>query len=122
MTKFCIECGAAIYTIYDMSTTSSDICKGCEKDFKDRDDYEVMQEFYEFLQDKPFNLTAKKAFMIIYYLQEDLPIFPNHIEKCWRCGRLFDTWSEGLYWESKCRHYCGDCWGEVPENYDRGKR
>ena len=84
-------------------------------------DVEWMQEFYEFLQ-KPFKLSPKKAFSIIYYLQETFPVFPDHIEQCWSCGSLFDTHSEGLYWESKGRFYCGACDHFVPENYDRGKR
>ena len=97
------------------------------------DDVEWLQEFYEFLQGQvpegiyfgrghAPKLSAKKAFSIIYYLQEKMPVFPDHIEKCWNCGRLFDDHQEGLYWESKGRHYCGNCTHLVPENYDRGKR
>lgn len=31
MTIFCVECGAAIYTIHDMSKSRSDICRSCEE-------------------------------------------------------------------------------------------
>lgn len=96
-------------------------------------DVEWIEEFYEFLQGgvleglvfghghKP-KLSAKKAFAIIYYLQEYLPVFPDHIEKCWRCGCLFDSDSEGLYWQAKGRPYCGGCWHVVPRNYDNNNR
>jgi hypothetical protein len=96
-------------------------------------DVEWLQEFYEFLQGNVPNslhlkkghipkMSPKKAFKVIYYLQEHFPVFPDHIEKCWSCGRLFDTYSEGLYWESKGRHYCGSCDHLVPLNYDRGRK
>lgn len=67
-------------------------------------------------------LTAKKAFQIIYILQEHLRIIPDHYEQCWSCKGLFDTHSSGLYWESKQRHYCNACDYLVPLNYDRGKK
>lgn len=97
------------------------------------EDYEWIQEFFDFLKgvvpDKIYfgkhsvpKLTDKKAEAIIYYLQEKLPVFPDHIERCWNCGCFFDDWKEGLYWETKERHYCGNCSHLVPENYDRGKR
>ncbi len=102
-------------------------------DNKNLDDVEWIQEFFEFLQGqipeslhfkKSFipKLSPKKAFSIIYYLQEHLPVFPDCIELCWSCGMVFDTKSEGLFWESKGRHYCGECSHLVPMNYDRGKR
>ena len=96
-------------------------------------DLEWVEEFYKFLQGeipsgmrfgrghKP-KMSAKKAFSIIWYLQEHLPVFPDTIEVCWNCGYLFDADEEGLYWETKGRHYCCGCWHLVPENYDRGKR
>lgn len=88
---------------------------------KEADDVEWMQEFFNFLQET-VKLSPKKAFWIIHYLQEHLPVFPDHIEKCWRCGKLYDVYSEGLHWETRDRFYCGSCMYEVPENYDRGKR
>lgn len=97
------------------------------------DDLEWLQEFFDFLQGAVHKelhfsrghapkMSAKKAFSIIYYLQEHLPVFPDHIERCWHCGALFDTCSEGLYWQVKGRHYCGSCEYFVPQNYDRGLR
>lgn len=96
-------------------------------------DIEWIEEFYYFLQGempegmhlgkgyKP-KMTSKKAFAIIWYLQEHFSILPDHIEKCDSCDCLYDGWSEGLYWETKVKHYCGACEHIVPENYDRGKR
>ena len=96
-------------------------------------DLEWIEEFYQFLQgecpdsitlawgDQP-KLTSKKAFTIIWYLQVHFPILPDRIEKCWNCDDLFDTWSGGLYWESKGRHYCDGCENLVPENYDNNRR
>lgn len=102
-------------------------------DNKTDTDVEWLEEFFDFLQGKVPEalhfgrghvpkLNAKKAYSIIYYLQEYLPVFPDYIEVCWNCGSLFDTESEGLYWETKGRHYCGSCDHLVPMNYDRGRR
>lgn len=97
------------------------------------DDLEWIEEFYNFLQGEDTDgisfrrgyqpkLNHKKAYSIIYYLQEHCPVFPDTVEKCYNCEELFDTNSSGLYWESKGRHYCDACEHLVPENYDRGKR
>lgn len=93
---------------------------------------EQISEFYEYLQGKSIpngfslsgqpKLTAKKAYQIIYVLQEGMRIIPDTYEQCWSCKNLFDTHCGGLYWESKSRHYCEGCLYLVPENYDRGKR
>jgi hypothetical protein len=88
---------------------------------KEISDLDIIQNLYDFLQ-KDIKLSPKKSFKIIYHLQEELPIFPDHIQQCWNCKQLFDTWSSGLYWESKSRHYCGSCDYLVPLNYDRGKK
>jgi len=96
-------------------------------------DVEWIEEFYSFLLgDVPEGihlghghrpkLSRKKALTIIWYLQEHFPILPDHIEECWYCGSIFDVYCEGLYWETKGRHYCGSCTHLVPQNYDRGKR
>jgi formylmethanofuran dehydrogenase subunit E len=97
-------------------------------------DIEKVREFYRFLTGeetpekisivkgyKP-KMSEKKAFSIIWYLQEHLSIFPDNIERCDICGELFDTNSEGIYWETKGKNYCGACDYLVPQNYDRGKR
>jgi len=100
-------------------------------DHRDIDDLEWLREFYQFLQGelpegihmrlRP-KLSHRQAFSVIWYLQEHFSVFPDTIEKCWSCRQLFNSASEGLYWESKGRHYCGSCNGQVPFNYDRGKR
>lgn len=94
-------------------------------------DLQWIKEFYEFLQGtQPDSIslvrghapkmTQKKAFSIIWYLQEHFPVFPCSIERCDNCGELFDTDSEGLHWETKGKNYCGACCDIVPYNYDRG--
>ena len=114
-------------------TTTNEINLIKNDEHREIEDVEWIQEFFDFLQgevpEKIYfkrgyvpKLSPKKAFSIIYYLQEKLPVFPDYIEQCWYCGRLFDTDTEGLYWESKNRHYCGSCDHYVPQNYDRGKR
>jgi hypothetical protein len=96
-------------------------------------DLEWVTEFYEFLQGhlpdsigmgrghQP-KMSAKKAWSVIWYLQEHFPIIPDQIEKCSNCDNLFDSWSGGIYWETKGKHFCDSCSYLVPENYDRGKR
>jgi len=96
-------------------------------------DLEWIDEFYKFLKgevpegihirrcNKP-ELSHKKAKTIIWYLQEHMRILPDNIEKCHNCKEFFDTHSEGIYWETKGKNYCGGCSDLVPENYDRGKR
>lgn len=102
-------------------------------DNSDKTDLEWIDEFYEFLQGElPSGMTLsrghkpkmsdKKAFRIIWYLQEHLPVFPDNIERCSSCGFLYDCDSEGLYWETKQKHFCGACIHLVPENYDRGRK
>ena len=100
---------------------------------RDWDDIEWIEEFYRFLQGElpegihigrghKVKLSEKKAFAIIWYLQEHFSILPDHIERCDTCGELFDDWNEGIYWETKGKNYCYDCQHLVPENYDRGRR
>lgn len=67
-------------------------------------------------------LSAKKAYQIIYILQDGMRIIPDTYEQCWSCKELFDTYCSGLYWETKGRHYCDACSYQVPYNYDRGKK
>jgi len=102
-------------------------------DSREISDLEWVEEFYEFLQGtlpggikmgrghQP-QMSAKKAFSIIWYLQEHFPVLPDNIERCSNCGSLFDSNSEGIYWESKGKDFCDGCEYLVPENYDRGKR
>lgn len=100
---------------------------------RDWTDLEWIEEFYNFLQGNipssihlghghKSKLSEKKAFSIIWYLQEHFPLLPDSIERCSNCGGLFDTYTGGLYWETKGKHFCDGCEHLVPENYDRGKR
>lgn len=93
---------------------------------------EQTQELYDYLLGKPQpdnfrmkhlpKLSDKKAFQIILFIQEHLRIIPDHYEQCYNCKSIFDTYSDGLYWETKGRHYCGVCSDLVPYNYDKGKK
>ena len=83
---------------------------------------EITPESLSFIRGHAPKMTEKKAFTIIWYLQEYLAILPDNIERCSECGDLYNCNSEGLYWETKGKHYCGSCSDIVPENYDRGKR
>lgn len=100
---------------------------------KDWNAKDWIDEFYTFLQGNEVEgvstskhctpkLNEKKAYMIIWYLQEHLRVLPSSIERCDTCGTLYDGDSEGIYWESKGKFFCGGCDYLVPENYDKGKR
>lgn len=96
-------------------------------------DLDKINELYKFLQGEipegihlvrghvP-NFSEKKAFAVIWFLQEHLSIFPDRIERCDSCGDLFDTHCEGIHWESKGKNYCGGCDWKVPQNYDNNQR
>ena len=58
---------------------------------------------------KPPKLSAKKAFTVIYMLQERYHVIPDHFEQCRECGQIFDNWSEGTYSEKAGEHWCGSC-------------
>lgn len=72
---------------------------------KDREDYlDEIKKFYDWLmgENAPFNdnfkspkLSGIMAFRIIYYLQEELHLIDNFIERCCSCNRLYDSQSEG---------------------------
>lgn len=78
--------------------------------------FEQVNEFYEFLQgelpkeirmtNKP-KLSKRKAFSIVWYLQEHLRIFPDNFEQCCRCGILYDNRECGFRKRDRC--YCGSC-------------
>lgn len=83
-------------------------------------DLEKIDELYKFLQGEipegiqlgrghKSKLSQKKAFAIIWYLQEHLSIFPDTIERCDICGDLFDQNSSGYYSEKQGKHFCGYC-------------
>lgn len=96
-------------------------------------DLDWLTEFYHFLQGnipegisftkghQP-KMSHKKAFSIIWYLQEHFSIFPDTIEQCSNCSGLFDKSSQGIYWESKGKFFCGGCDHLVPFNADRNRK
>lgn len=114
--------------------SSYDLSKSNNNDKRNLSDLEWVEELYLYLQNKELRpeagvigksgikLTEKKAFHIIWFLQEHLRVLPDHIERCNTCGSLFDSWESGLYWETKGKHYCDSCSYLVPINYDKGKR
>lgn len=85
---------------------------------RDWEDIQWVEEFYEYLQGcipddmvtvkPPVKLSKDKAFQIIWYLQEILPVFPDQIEKCNTCGKLYDSYREGHYSEMKGKYYCSE--------------
>jgi hypothetical protein len=76
-------------------------------DEKDFSDLEWLTEFYEYLKENE-KLSKSKAFSIIYYLQEHLPIFPDHIEQCNICGELYDSYASGHHSELTGKNYCSE--------------
>ena len=86
---------------------------------KDLEDFEWIDDFYEFLQGKNPNITQnfvfppkldpKTAFDIIYYLQEYFPILPDTIEQCSMCLKLYDDNAEGSICDGCYEHFCGHC-------------
>jgi hypothetical protein len=109
------------------------LLKNNDKRKRNWDDLQWIEEFYNFLSGvmpkeitlvrghKP-KMSRKKAFAIIWYLQEHFPLLPDHIEKCDNCDNIYDSGSGEIYWETKGKYYCGGCDYLVPQNYDRGKR
>lgn len=78
---------------------------------------DLIEEFFEFLKGKcPDSikcndlpvLNSEQAFAIIYYLQEHLPVFPDTIEKCDKCGELFDLFYSGTHCDI-CGNLCENC-------------
>lgn len=88
-----------------------------QRNVKGKSTLELLSEFSMFLQgvcpdsmnvkEMP-NLTKDQAFSVIYYLQEHLPVFPDTIEKCDRCGELFDLFHSGTHCDI-CGNLCENC-------------
>jgi len=83
------------------------------------DDLDIINQVWDFLcgnertENKLSpNLTEEKAWNIIYYLQEYVPIFPDTIERCNDCGNLFDAEAEGGVSDDDERIYCESCIGD----------
>jgi hypothetical protein len=75
-------------------------------DNKIQSDVEWIRDFYYDLKEK--GLSSKKAFSVIYFLQEHLPVFPDNIEQCSNCGELYDTYSQGHHSEMTGKFYCSE--------------
>ena len=89
--------------------------------------FEPTEKFFEYLQNE-LKLSSRKAFKIIYYLQESFEwddedgthhygLLPDRYEQCQAkvCGALYDTWSEGCI-AMRCESHmcykdieCEDC-------------
>lgn len=89
-------------------------------DKKELTDLEWIEEFYEFMQGEvpegitlgkgsKINISKKKAFTIIWYLQEHMPVLPDRIDQCDKCGDLYDSYSSGYYSEKQGKHFCSYC-------------
>lgn len=88
---------------------------------EDKSDLAWIEEFHAFLMgdipngirlgrgNKP-KMSAKKAFTVIWYLQEHLAVFPSTIEMCDNCHNLFDSNESGGYDEKKDKHFCDGCY------------
>ena len=86
-----------------------------------KSDKELMQQFYDFLTWKRMGIGKKKAFSIIYYLQEHIPVFPDHIEQCSSCGILYDSYSQGHHSELTEKFYCSESC-EPPGLWEKERR
>jgi hypothetical protein len=72
-------------------------------------EFEKFEELYRFLRDGKLpegmqmpkshipKMSGKKAFTIIWYLQEHLGVLPDNVEQCQDCQDLFDSDKEGFY-------------------------
>ena len=89
-------------------------------DKRDWSDLEWIQEFHDFLQgnipetitlsdESKVKLTPEQANSVIWYLQEHFPVFPDSIDMCDDCKQMYDSYSEGCYYEIEGKHYCGAC-------------
>lgn len=79
-----------------------------DDEFKDKSDIEVLDKFYKYLQND-LKLSSKKAFRVILYLQEHIPVLPDNYERCTTCNNLYDTWAEGNHDENRATYHCGGC-------------
>lgn len=87
---------------------------------KNIDDLDWINGFYEMLQGgnpegvsfgrghKP-KMSAKKTMSVIWYLQEVLSVFPDHIEQCSNCDSLYDSNNSGHHSEINDKFYCNGC-------------
>lgn len=107
---------------------SNDIVLQKNNSERDWSDLEWMQEFHSFLQGEipegihlvdeyRVKLTPEQSSAVIWYLQEHFPVFPDSIEMCSSCKELYDSYSEGCYYEIEGKHFCGTCEDESKAAY-----
>lgn len=80
-------------------------------------DLEWTDKLYQFLTNE-VKLSNKKAFSVVFFLQEHVPLLPDHIEKCDVCGTLFDTYASGHHSDLTDKFYCCESC-EPPGLYER---
>jgi hypothetical protein len=69
---------------------------------------EKVQKLYNFLIND-INLSTKKTFDIIYYLQETMHIIPSKFEMCNECNCIYNVEYGGYFSEKTGKHYCSWC-------------
>lgn len=81
---------------------------------------EQVREFYDMLTGAaiPDNirlgrsaprLSQRKAFSVIWFLQEQTGIIPDIYERCDKCGSIYDSEQEGRFTEKR-GHRCDRLW------------
>lgn len=84
-------------------------------------DMQIIQKLYDFLTSKRINIGKKKAFSVVYFLQEHVPVFPDNIEQCSVCGTIYDANSEGHHSVLTKKYYCSESC-EPPGLWEREQR
>jgi len=82
-----------------------------------RKEMKRINTLYEYLQGNLPNgvtcyapkLSKKKAFSVIWFLQEVINCLPQKFECCSICGDIYDSESEGHHSDLTGKSYCGNC-------------
>ena len=90
------------------------LCKNnSKKDWTKR-----IEELHAFLQGtlpeevrmkRPPKLSAKMSMSIIWFLQEQTEVLPDHYDMCCECKDIYDSYSGGHYDENTGKCYCEAC-------------
>lgn len=79
---------------------------------------EQVQNFVDMLTGKPVDemnlthqpqLSRREAFSVVYYLQEEMGIIPDHYEMCSECEYIFDSQCAGGTRKSDDAWLCDEC-------------
>lgn len=87
---------------------------------KQPDPLEKTEELFNFLQGvvpsgysvlHPPNLSADQAWTVLWFIQNQYFQFPDHIERCDVCGRLYNSDAEGdvLDYGEPPHSFCDSC-------------